>query len=404
MRILFCNYEYPPLGGGAGVMNQLLAQDLATRHKVTVLTSQALGLPSESVEHGVRIVRVPVYFRRKEAVANIPSLLAFIPMGIKVGSALLKSHQFDVINTHFALPTGPVGDVLSRLGNIPNVLLLHGGDMYDPSKFTSPHRHPALRAWVRCLLRRADLVVGQSRDTLDNMRRFYAPGIEAIRIPALIRRPEAGVSSRQRYGCAEDEVLLVTVGRLVARKAIAQMIALMESLRQEKARLLVMGIGPQDSSLKEECRRRGLGDKVLFLGYVEESEKFRILRMSDLYVSTSQHEGFGLVFLEAMACGLPIICYDRGGQRDYLEDGVTGHLVPLNDQANFEARCRSLIRDPGRRRSIGQENLRRVEEFFVDRCALRYEALFEEVASWNGDRSYQKERFLHAAMNGQIRR
>ena len=161
MRILICNYEYPPLGGGGGVVTALLAEELARRHEVTVLTSQGLGLPSESVEEGVRVVRAPVFFRKQKAAANVPSMLAFIPMGIRLGKRLLKKERFDVINTHFALPSGPVGDALARSAGIPNILSVHGGDLYDPSKFTSPHRHLLLRWWIRRLVQRADAVVGQ---------------------------------------------------------------------------------------------------------------------------------------------------------------------------------------------------------------------------------------------------
>ena len=120
MRILFCNYEYPPLGGGGGVINALLVQELAKRHEITVLTSQGLGLPRESIENGLRVVRVPVFFRRQEAVANLASMLAFIQMGITGGRNLLRQDQYDLINTHFVLPTGPVGDALSRFAGIPN--------------------------------------------------------------------------------------------------------------------------------------------------------------------------------------------------------------------------------------------------------------------------------------------
>ena len=108
MRILFCNYEYPPLGGGGGVINALLAEELATRHEVTVLTSLGLGLPPESIVNGVRIVRVPVFFRSQQAAANVPSMLAYLPMGIAAGRRLIRASQYDVINTHFVLPTGPV--------------------------------------------------------------------------------------------------------------------------------------------------------------------------------------------------------------------------------------------------------------------------------------------------------
>jgi hypothetical protein len=77
MQILFCNYEYPPIGGGGGVVMAAVAAELARRgHDITVLTSRAFGLPADSVEDGVRVVRVPVLFRRQLAVANMPSMAA----------------------------------------------------------------------------------------------------------------------------------------------------------------------------------------------------------------------------------------------------------------------------------------------------------------------------------------
>lgn len=372
MRILFCNFEYPPLGGGGGVVNAMLAEALATRHDVTVLTSRAFGFPADAVERGVRVVRVPVLARRRMATANIPSMFAYLIMGPLWGRRMVAGDRYDVINTHFVLPTGPVGDVLARQAGIPNVLSLHGGDLYDPAKWTSPHRHPLLRVWIRRLLRRADLVIGQSTNTLENMRRFYVT-VPATRIPLAIPRPPLEVGSRDAYGLTKDDIVLVTVGRLVARKAVAQLITMMTGLRGRGVRLLVIGSGPEEPRLREAIRAADLGDRVLLLGSVDEHEKFRILRLSDIYVSTSQHEGFGLVFLEAMATGLPIVCYDHGGQTDFLSDGNSGYLVPLNDLGGFQDRCETLISDPDRRREIGRANLERVEEFFIETCAARYE-------------------------------
>ncbi len=88
---------------------------------------------------------------------------------------------------------------------------------------------------------------------------------------------------------------------------------------------------------------RGLEKHVRFMGHVSEVDKFRLLHVSDLYVSSSQHEGFGIVFLEAMACGLPVVCYDHGGQTDFLDDGKTGFLLPLNDLAGLTRGCTELI-------------------------------------------------------------
>ena len=140
MRILFCNYEYPPLGGGGGVVMAALARQLARRHEVTVLTSRAGDLTAEANDQGVRVVRAPVFFRRQLAVANFPSMLAYLPSGFVRGMALRRP-GFDVINTHFVVPTGPLGHALARAMHVPNVLSVHGGDLFDPSKGSSPHRH-----------------------------------------------------------------------------------------------------------------------------------------------------------------------------------------------------------------------------------------------------------------------
>lgn len=386
MKILFCNYEYPPLGGGGGVVTSFIAHELAKRHEVAVLTSQAQGLPPRQVIDRVQIIRVPVVFRKQKTVANLLSMMTFIPIAVKTGKQLLKNNAFDLINTHFVLPTGPVGDYLARFAGIPNVLTLHGGDLYDPSKFISPHRNPLLQSWISRLLRRADAVVGNSNDTLDNMRFYYTPEIEGIRIALGIKNNHVDHVPRIRYGFRDDEVLMVTIGRLIARKAIVQLIEVVQALEGEKIRLLILGDGPEERSLKQICATRHLGNKVIFFGFLDESEKFKILNICDLFVSTSQHEGFGLAFLEAMQSGLPIVCYDKGGQNDFLKDQQTGYLVKLNDINQFTKNCEILVRNPKLRERIGRNNKLRAQEFHINRCAAMYEDVFITTLSKFSDR------------------
>ncbi len=384
MRILFCNYEYPPIGGGGGVVNAALAEEVAHRHEVTVLTSRALGLPSESVENGVKVVRAPVFFRRRLTAANFPSMFAYMLNGTLHGRRLVRRAGFDVVNTHFALPSGPVGHFVARTARIPNVLSVHGGDLYDPSKASSAHRHAGLRAAVRYLARRADAVVAQSQDTEANLHRYFAPDVSAHVIPLGIARPPEPEGARERYGFGPEDVVLVTVGRLVKRKAVEQLLDAMARLRDGRVHLLLVGSGPLVPQLRAKAQRLGLERRVRFLGLVPDASKFEVLAAADLYVSTSQHEGFGLVFLEAMSQGLPVVSYDRGGHTDYLEDGATGHLVQLNDLDGFVRACEALIASPERRQSIGRANRERAKAFFIDRCAARYEAVFEAVAAEAG--------------------
>ena len=386
MKILICNFEYPPLGGGGGVMTALLAEEMAKKHEITILTSQAFGLPRESSHNGVRVVRVPVYFRRKVDSASLGSMFAYVPMALKKAVGLMRANHYDVINTHFVVPTGPVGDALSRMAGIPNILTLHGGDLYDPTKTTSPHRFAIMRSGIKCYLRRADLVVGQSTDTLERASKLYTPRFRKALVPLAIAKPQFKPISRKDWDFTDSDVLLMTVGRLINRKAIPQLIRMMESFRGTQVHLLIVGIGTFEEDLKAEVAQKKLSDQIHFTGFVDEDLKFSLLQMSDLYVSTTQHEGFGIVFLEAMVSGLPIVCYDKGGQTDFLQDGKTGYLVPLNDLDLFTERCRSLIQNRALRMEMAKYNEQYVQEFFIDEYAQKYENIFREAIHANSKR------------------
>ena len=379
MNILFCNYEYPPLGGGGGVINAQVAEELAKRHNVTVLTSQGFDLQAHEVVNNVEVIRVPVLLRNQKAAASFVSMFSYLPMGAKHGANLLRKEKFDVINTHFVLPTGPVGDYLAGKFDLPNVLSVHGGDLYDPSKFSSPHRHFILRQWVKRLLRKADYIVGQSENTLDNVRKYYDDSLPLEKIPLGINRPPREAGTRSDYGIKGDDIVLVTVGRLVARKAVDQLLEIVSDVHRQDVHLIVVGSGPQEQTLREKASELQIDKQVHFLANVDDAEKFRVLNMSDIFVSTAQHEGFGLVFLEGMATEMPVICYDNGGQTDFLTHDETGGVIPLNNKQKFTEYLQSLVDDKEKRLAIAKANLEFVENYYIDRCAERYETLFEQA-------------------------
>jgi glycosyltransferase involved in cell wall biosynthesis len=377
MRILFCNYEYPPLGGGGGVINALLARTLATDHEVTVLTSRGGDKPAREVVDGVEVLRVPVLSRHDASAASLVSMACYLPMGWYEGRRAVQRKKYDIINTHFVVPTGPVGQSLAKFAGIPNVLSVHGGDLFDPSKAMSPHRHAVLRTIIRRLLNSADCVVGQSANTIDNVHKYYLPDLPCENIPLGIQRPAKRNIGREELGFGADDLLLSTVGRLVGRKANDQLIHMVSQLGDERVRLIFIGDGPCRPTLEQLAAELGVSEQIYFAGFTPEAEKEALLQVSDLYVSTSQHEGFGLVYLEAMAAGLPVICYDFGGHTDFLEQGQTGAVVKLNALEEFTASCKALLGSKESRVAAAAENLSRVEGYFIDTCAARYAELFE---------------------------
>jgi glycosyltransferase involved in cell wall biosynthesis len=355
-----------------------MARSLAERHDVTVLTSQAVDLPFEQMDAKVKVVRVPVFFRKALATANFPSMAAYLPMGFWRGLQLGRKQRFDVINTHFAVPTGPLGDWLSKRMRIPNILSVHGGDLYDPSKKSSPHRHAFLRRAVARLLEKADGVVAQSRDTARNVEQIYGVERKVDLIPLGIDRPPQNIrAQRSEFDLPENAFVMVTAGRIVPRKASTQLIDTLAALPD--AFLLVVGDGPEAAAVKQRAMELGVHDRLRMLGYVSDEVKYKAYAAANVFVSTAQHEGFGLVFLEAMSFGLPVVCYNRGGQTDFLSTPDTGFVIQLNDQKAFNDAVKSLRDSPDRCKAVGRHNLDAVEDFFIERCAERYERVFSDA-------------------------
>jgi len=379
VNILVFNYEYPPLGGGGGVVSALIAEELARRHRVCVITSGFRNLPAREIREGVEIIRVPVMARNDLAIASLPSLFTYPPAAWCGAARLLGRERFDVVHSHFAVPSGPGSIPVASLAHVPHVLSLHGGDIYDPSKRFSPHRSWILRAAVTGVLRRSTLVVAQSSNTRDNVYRFYGYRGPIEIVPLGVRQQEVEPASRAALGLPEGVFLAVTVGRLIRRKAIDVLLTALARPAARDIHLAVVGSGPELEFLQRLAGQLGVADRVRFLGQVEELRKWQILRACDAYASSTMHEGFGLVYLEAMASGLPVVTPNYGGQVDFLREGETGFLVPPGDADALAGALARLKADPALAAAIGRANLCRAPEYRIERCAETYERLFERV-------------------------
>jgi len=383
MNILVINYEYPPIGGGGGVLCKDISEGMAKKgHKVTVVTSHFGSLPKNDVQNGVYIHRVPVLMRNNQVVASIFSMLSFVPLGIRKIQELLKSNTFDVINTHFAIPSGPAGHYISRKYNIPNVLSILGGDIIDPSKFLSPHNTFLLNQTVKKMLFGADKVIAESSDIRSNARQYYGFYRQIEIIPLGINPNPYPEKNRQALDLPADKFLFITVGRLVKRKNLEELLRVFSEINKlHPSILLIIGDGPEKDNIIQRMRALNIENSVRLLGRVSDEQKFQYLSASDVYLSTAIHEGFGIVFLEAMECGLPVISYDKGGQTDFLRDGKTGYLVQLGNRRDFTIKLTGLLESKTLRTEISAYNSDYAKEFYIDNVADKYISIFREVVS-----------------------
>jgi glycosyltransferase involved in cell wall biosynthesis len=380
MRILMVNYEFPPLGGGGGVASYQIAKALAAReHEIDVLTTAWQDLPGEEIIDGLTIYRVPVLGRGDLATASIVSMLSFLPSGVARGLRTLRKKRYDIVNTHFAIPSGPTGVALSGIFKIPQILTIIGGDIYDPTKRLSPSNNVLLRAVVRRVLDSSAQIIAISQDIKDRAQRDLRCHTKIEVIHYGLTPPQFEPKSRQELGIPPDEVVLISVGRLIKRKALGDVLLALSRLEARRFRLLIVGDGPEEEHLRDLAQRLGISSQVDFMGAIWGARKFQYLAAADMFVLPSIHEGFGLVFLEAMHCGLPVIASSSGGQTDFLEEGKTGFLIPVGDAQGLAEAILRVANDDGLRRQISEFNKEYVRRFHISHVAERYEALFSEV-------------------------
>lgn len=377
MNVLIVNFEYPPLGGGGGVATKDIAQELAKRHQVTVLTSAYQNTPRRAMEDGITVIRVPAIGRRSLPTASLLSMLMFVPAAAVMGMALCMRQRFSVINAQFVVPSGIPAAFLSWLFRIPLVVTFIGGDIYDPTKGISPHRHPVLRFLIRRIVGRAAACTAISEDTKRRAQELHGVTKE-ITVTHLGIHPSAVTAlNREQLGLPREAVVAVSIGRLIPRKSYQ---VLLEAWAEVSyAHLVILGDGPLKDQLQQWVIDRDLQDRVRLVGFVSEERKLQFLQTANLYVSAAEHEGFGIVFLEAMDAGLPIVAVDEGGQTDFLHHGKNALLVPAHNPKALTEAIKRLVDNVPLRQVMAVENKQAVREFYLETTVKRFEEVLLSV-------------------------
>lgn len=378
LKLLCLNYEYPPMGGGAGNATQHTAKELTRRgHEVHVITSR---LPRQAtVDRDARVVIYRVYSKRKSIhEAGLAGALTYLLGAFFKLRRLSRINDYDIFHFYFGLPTGLLALYVHHVLKKPYVVALRGSDVpgYDNTRWYLRPLHKLAAPMTRHIWSNAAAVTALS----ESLRALAQDTCPHVSIAVIRNGIDPSVFPSREPARRKRSVRLICVSRLVKRKGLEYLLAALPELKSDGVTLDIIGTGEQQSHIRSMVRRLGVEDCVNLIGYIPRESLAEFYHRADIFVLPSLSESFGQVLLEAMSCGLPVIASRVGGIPETLEHEKGGLLIePGNSEAIIGA-VRKLAADPLRRNSMSEYNRHiAVNEFGWSRIAEQYEKLYRKI-------------------------
>lgn len=376
MRLLFVNYEFPPVGGGAAYASLATARELvAMGHRVDFLTSATPGAQNDEEIDGIRVFRVRCH-RRSVHDIGLLGALSFLAFAVPRLRALAKHNRYDACHYYFGLPTGVLSCVPGAHRASPYIISLRGSDVpgYSPELRKI---HYFMSPITRRIWRRAHRVIANSQD----LRRLAAASMPGLRVDVILNGAAMPhTPSNDVQECAGGRIL--TVSRLIERKGLDTLIQALARSRDRMLHLDIAGEGPEGPALRQLAHSIGVAGRVRFHGFVDRVRLATLYANADVFALVSRAESCSMAMLEAMAAGLPIVATKVGGNVELIEHGVNGLLVEPQNIEALESALSALAADSQRRLRFGAYNRALIEQHYGWRSvAQQYEAVFREVAA-----------------------
>jgi N-acetyl-alpha-D-glucosaminyl L-malate synthase BshA len=362
---------YPTLGG-SGVVATELGKMLAERgHEVHFITHSMpfrLGKYDKNIFY--HEVEVSEYY-----------VFRFPPYDLSLASKLAqvaKMEELDLLHVHYAIPHAVcallakqmVGDhlkVVTTLHGTDITVLAHDQSLSDLIRFAI-NQSDAVTAVSRDLIRETKLTLGIERE-IDLTYNF---------VDKRVYYPRDVVSLRKEFANA-DEKLLIHISNFRPVKRVMDVIEIFAKVNRETpSRLLFVGEGPELSRVMHRVKELGIADRVIFCG--KQDDVAQIISLADVMLLPSEKESFGLVALEAMACGVPTVGSNAGGIPELITHGETGYLATIGDTDAMAGYVMKLLRDEDLYARFKKACLERARVTFCNNTiSLQYEQIYYSV-------------------------
>ncbi|MEG7281356.1 N-acetyl-alpha-D-glucosaminyl L-malate synthase BshA [Bacillus sp. 0909A] len=364
---------YPSVGG-SGIIATELGKQLAEKgHEIHFITS--------SIPFRLNTYHPNIHFHEVEV--NQYAVFKYPPYDLTLASKIAEvaeRENLDIIHAHYALPHAVCAYLAKQMlkRNIGIVTTLHGTDItvlgYDPS----------LKDLIRFAIEASDRVTAVSSALAAETYDLIKPKkkIETIYnfIDERVYLKKNTAAIKEKHGILPNEKVVIHVSNFRKVKRVQDVIHVFRNIAgKTKAKLLLVGDGPEKSVACELVRKYGLEKQVLMLGNQDRVEE--LYSISDLKLLLSEKESFGLVLLEAMACGVPCIGTNIGGIPEVIKNNVSGFLVDVGDVEAASAKAVRILEDEQLSKQFTEAAMEMLNnEFSSQKIVSQYEQIYADLA------------------------
>jgi glycosyltransferase involved in cell wall biosynthesis len=349
----------------------------ANGHPVEVWTVDREGGSSVATIEGVTVRYLPTPLPAK-SIGAIARFIAAGPRAWREWIRAFRAFRPAVLHVHCFGPNGLYALAVHRRFGIPLFVTSHGETIADDGGVFG--RSALLRRGLRTAVSRATEVTGPSTVVLDDLRAHYG-----LRGGTVIPN---GVDLTVSVHAATDSTPYVfAAGRLGHMKGFDLLVRAFGAAELDSSvRLVIGGDGPERGRLEALAAASGLTPRLELRGWMPPQAVADAMAGALTVVVPSRMEAFGLVALEAWRAGAALVMTERGGARDFVDDGVDALLVDPEDVPAFAEVLRRVVEQPRLRRSLSDAGRRRVRDFGWDGVVARYERLYSGVGASGEDR------------------
>ena len=381
MRILFFNYEYPPLGGGAANATSYILREYAKIPglQVDLVTSSIDNkYHIENIGNDIVIHRLPIGKNEKNLhFQSQKELIVYSWKAYFYARKLIRKNKYDLTHSFFSVPCGFLSLVLRFQFGLPYIVSLRGSDVPGYSdRFEMIYK--ILAPVIKYIWKKSNAVISNS----DGLRKLALKTNSNQKIGVVYN----GIDIEQFKPSLEERneniFKIICVSRLTKRKGIDCLLKAIDKIvktKSDKIILYLVGDGNAKGDLEKQAEELGIENYVKFSGRIPHSDLPKIYNSADIFVLPSLNEGMSNTMLEALASGLPLVATDTGGTKELVKDGVNGFIVEMENADDLAQKIETLMNDKDLVQKMAQESRKLAESMSWQGVAEKYFDLYKNI-------------------------